>query len=236
MTSPDVEAPRRAILAEMLARVPFAGWTWATVVAGAHDAGFDAAMARRCFPRGLGEVLAFFVAEADRRMVEELARHDLAAMRVPERIALAVRTRLEQNAPAREAIRRALALQATPQYAPEGLAGLARTVDAMWRAAGDTATDFNYYTKRALLAGVYAATLLIWLDDRSPGFAATWAFLDRRIDEVMRLQRLPGRLAGVGAALDKPLKRLLARLGPRAAGDWQEAEPRPAPPDEPSPP
>jgi ubiquinone biosynthesis protein COQ9 len=226
MTSPDVEAPRRAILEATLARVPSAGWTWSTVLAGAHDAGFDTAMARRCFPRGLGDVLAFFVAEADRQMVEELATHDLAAMRMPERIVFTVRTRLEQNAPSREAIRRALGLLATPQYAPEGIAGLARTVDAMWRAAGDTATDFNYYTKRALLAGVYAATLLTWLDDRSPGSAATWAFLDRRIDEVVRLQRFPGRLAGVGAALDAPLKRLLARLGPRAARDWQEAETR----------
>ena len=228
MTSPDVEAPRRAILEATLARVPFAGWTWPTVVAGAHDAGFDTAMARRCFPRGLGEVLALFVAEADRRMVEELARRDLAAMRVRERITFAVRTRLEQNAPYREAIRRALAVQAMPQYAPEGIAGLARTVDAMWRAAGDTATDFNYYTKRALLAAVYAATLLTWLDDRSPGRAASWAFLDRRIEGVVRFERLPGRLARAGAALDAPLKRLLASLGPRAARDWQKAAPRPS--------
>ena len=90
----------------------------------------------------------------------------------------------------------------------------------MWHAAGDTATDFNYYTKRALLAGVYGATLLCWLDDRSPGFEDTWAFLDRRIADIMRIQKARGRLDRTLARLAGPLAAALARQGPRAARDW----------------
>jgi len=187
MTSPDVAPARRAILAATLDRVPFEGWTWAAVTRATAEAGFEPAMARRCFPRGLGDVLALFMAEADRLMLADLAERDLAAMRIRERIATAIRVRLERARPHRDAVRRALALQATPQYAPAALSALARTVDAIWRAAGDTATDFNWYTKRGLLAGVYSATVLFWLNDKSEGHADTWDFLDRRLQEVMRV-------------------------------------------------
>ena len=215
------ERLRRRVLAAALARVPQDGWTWSAVEAGAREAGLDAASARRAFPRGIGEVLAFFLEDADRRMVEELARRGLGNLRMRERIAAAVRVRLEQEAPHREAVRRALALLATPEYALTAWPALARTVDAMWRAAGDQATDFSWYTKRALLAAVYASTLLYWLADDSPGFAETWAFLDRRIDEVMGIQKLRGRADALAAQLDAPLKRLLADLGRRAARDWR---------------
>ena len=93
-----------------------------------------------------------------------------------------------------EATRRALALLSLPFHAGRGLKLLYRTVDAMWYAAGDTSTDFNFYTKRATLAGVYSSTLLYWLSDRSPGGEATWAFLDRRIDDVMKIEKLKSQV------------------------------------------
>ena len=182
-------------------------------------------MARRCFPRGLAQVIEYFVLDADRRMVEELNRRDLAAMKIRQRIATAVRVRLEQNTRHRDAIRRALALQATPQHAAAGVGGMARTVDLMWRAAGDNATDFNWYTKRALLAGVYGSTLLYWLDDASTDFEATWAFLDRRIEDVMRIQKLRGRFDQAVARFDTPFKRALANFGQRAARSQSRCTP-----------
>jgi ubiquinone biosynthesis protein COQ9 len=113
---------------------------------------------------------------------------------VRERIAAGVRTRLALLEPHREAVRRALALLALPQNLGLGLRLLYDTVDAVWYAAGDTATDFNFYTKRGLLAGVLAATTLYWLDDRSPGGEQTEAFLQRRLADVMALPKLGARL------------------------------------------
>jgi ubiquinone biosynthesis protein COQ9 len=219
--SPETIPLARAILDATLARVPFDGWTWSTVEAAAGDVGEAAETARRVFPHGVRDVLAFFLAEADRRMREALAEQDLAALPIRQRIATAVRLRLEQAAPHREAIRRALALQMTPAYASALPGDVARTVDAMWRAAGDTATDFNYYTKRALLAAVYGATLLHWLDDDTPDQTATWAFLDRRIGDVMRIQKARGRFDLLVAKVAAPIDAALARRGPKAARDWQ---------------
>jgi ubiquinone biosynthesis protein COQ9 len=105
-------------------------------------------------------------------------------------------------------VRRALTLEALPQQGPRALKQLYRTVDAIWYAAGDTATDFNFYTKRMLLAGVYAATLLHWLDDKSEGFAATAAFLDRRISDVMKIQQAKGKLGKLVERLPNPFRRL----------------------------
>lgn len=215
--SPEIEQARKRILEGTLQRVPFDGWIWPTVEAAAEDAGFDASMARRCFPRGIRDVIAFFVADADRQMMEELDRRNLKDMKIRARIATGIRVRLEQNAPYRDAIRRALAVQATPQHGPAAVTGLARTVDLMWRAAGDQATDFNWYTKRALLGAVYSSTLLYWLDDRSTDFEATWAFLDRRINDVMTVQKLRGRLDQTVAKFDAPLKRALSNFGLRTA-------------------
>ncbi len=219
--SPEMTPLARAVLAATLARVPFEGWTWSNVEAAAGDLGEPRETARRVFPNGVRDVLAFFLAEADRQMSEALAERDLASLPIRQRIATAVRVRLDQAAPHREAIRRALALQMTPAYASALPGDVARTVDAMWRAAGDSATDFNYYTKRALLAAVYGATLLHWLDDDTPGQEATWAFLDRRIGDVMRIQKARGRLGILAAKLTAPIEAALARRGPKAARDWQ---------------
>jgi ubiquinone biosynthesis protein COQ9 len=127
-------------------------------------------------------------------MLAALAEQDVAAMKVRERIAAAARARLAVLEPHREAVRRALTLLALPHNVPLGLKLLYETVDAMWYAAGDTATDFNFYSKRGLLAGVYAATTLYWLDDRSPGAVDTQAFLERRLGDVMAIPRYRARL------------------------------------------
>ena len=215
MTSPDPDAARAAILAGVLARVPFDGWTWRTVEAAAKDAGYQPIMARRCFPPGMSAVIAYYAAEADRQMLDGLDSHGLGNLRIRDRIATLVRVRIEQDAPHRDAIRRLIGLQTTPQYAAAAALQIGRTVDLMWRAAGDTATDFNWYTKRGLLAAVYSSTLLYWLDDSSDDYADSWAFLDRRIENVMQIQKVRGRIDQAAAALDAPFKRALARWGSR---------------------
>ncbi len=185
---------RRKLLEAILRQVPFEGWTDRALRAGAREAGVEPMAARRAFPGGVAEVLAFWSGASDRRMLDELEKRDLESMRVRDRIGTAVRVRLELNAKHREALRLALGRAVLPGNAPGAMRALWRTVDAMWRAAGDTATDFNFYTKRGLLAGVYASTLLFWLDDRSEGFAESWAFLDRRIADIMRVPKALGRL------------------------------------------
>jgi ubiquinone biosynthesis protein COQ9 len=189
----DRDAVRAAIVDSTLPHVPFDGWTQAALQNGAEDAGFDKVMALRVFPGGPVEAVEFWSQLTDRRMLAALEQRDLASLKVRERIATAIRLRLEQTAGHREAVRRALSLLAMPLNAGKGPALLWRTVDAIWYAAGDTATDFNFYTKRALLAAVYSSTLLTWLDDRSPGLEESWAFLDRRIADAMRLPQTAQR-------------------------------------------
>src|SRR4051812_17448249 len=176
----EKRAQRDAVIKAALPNVPFDGWTDATLARAAESAGFPG-QAKRIFPGGAKDAIAHFMDLADRLMLEDLAALDLANMKVRARIATAVRVRLERWTGSREAVRRALSLAPLPPFAGDALRGWYRTVDTIWRAAGDRATDFNFYTKRALLAGVYGTTVLFWLDDRSPGCTATWAFLDRRI-------------------------------------------------------
>lgn len=206
-----LETEKRAILAAALPDVAFDGWTEATLLRATEVAGFPAATAMRAFPGGAIDLLDFHVREADRKMLEALAAHDVATLKIRERVALAIRLRLEAETGNREAIRKALTAMALPHRAPAALQQLHRTVDAIWYAIGDSSTDFSWYTKRALLAGVYSATLLFWLDDRSAGQEKTWAFLDRRIGNIMGIQRLTGRIDKLKDRLPDPF-RLVRRL------------------------
>lgn len=176
---------RRAILREALKSAPFEGWTPALLSHASETAGYEPLMHKRVFPGGVVEALDFFIAEADRQMLESLDKETLAAMKVRERIAALIRTRLERQLAHREAIRRAIAVYLLPGNYPHLLRTLHGTVDAIWRAAGDASTDFNWYTKRFLLAKVYGATLMVWLRDDSEGQKNTWEFLDRRIANVL---------------------------------------------------
>ncbi len=191
----DRDAQRAALLKATLSHVPFDGWTRTAFLAGARDAGIEPALADNAFPGGMAELLEFYHRQADIEMVRALEAHpDLAASKTREKVALAIRLRLEANASHREAIRQALSFLALPTNAPLGAKCLYRTVDAIWYAAGDKATDFSFYSKRGLLAGVYSATVLYWLNDKSDGFAETWTFLDRRIADVMKIYELRARL------------------------------------------
>ncbi len=196
--APDAhEMMRAAILEATLAHVPFEGWTLGALKAGAADAGYDAAQALNAFPNGILEAIEHHSRLADARMMAAMETAELASMRTRERVAFAVRARLEANTAHREAIRRALAILALPTNVGVSLTALYRTVDAIWYGAGDTAVDFNFYTKRGLLAGVYMATLLHWLDDASEGQERTWAFLERRLDEVLKVPRLLGEFTKI---------------------------------------
>jgi len=206
MTVEDKIAQRDALVRAALPHVPFDGWSLKTLRLAAENTGLGAESAGRLFPGGVKDAVAHFMDLADRLMVEDLKALDLAGMKVRARVTAAVRVRLERWTPYREAVRRALALAPLPSFAGGSLRGWYRTVDAIWRAAGDRSTDFNFYTKRGLLAGVYAATVLYWLDDRSENCEATWTFLDRRIADVMQFPQLRGRLTARLSDLPDPRK------------------------------
>jgi len=191
----DPDAPLRDRLADaMAAEAVFDGWTRGALSAAARQLQLPAGEADRLFPGGPVQILSHISARADLRTVEDMEKEGVAALKMRERIKGAVRIRLERHAGEREAVRRALALLSLPFNAGLALKLLYKTVDAMWYAAGDTSTDFNFYTKRATLAGVYSSTLLYWLNDRSPGSEATWGFLDRRIDDVMKIEKLKSQV------------------------------------------
>lgn len=200
------EEQRDRLLEAALAHVPFEGWSRRALLAGAADLGLDPATARRLFPRGGDDMLVHVERWADRQMLARVG--SLEGLRMRDRIAKLVRTRLEVLAPHREAMRRATAARMLPGNALAACGSLWRTVDLMWAKAGDDVRDASYYTKRALLAAVWTSTFLYWLEDRSEGFADTWAFLERRIDNVMQI-------GSVRARFDDMLGGL-ARLNPLA--------------------
>lgn len=215
-----IEAMRREILAATLAHVPFDGWSIAALRAGARDAGYADADALRAFPRGAIDVIELHSRLADERMLSDLAAMDLAAMKVRERVAAAIRVRIEPHTAERESIRRALTVLALPQNAGVAARSLYRTVDAIWWGIGDASTDFSFYTKRAMLAGVFSATVLYWLDDRSPDCRDTWGFLDRRIADVMRIPKVQAEIGRMLGRLPRPslLSRRVRRRRPRGYG------------------
>jgi len=192
----DPDAGLRERLADAVAEdAAFDGWGRAAMVSVARRLELPVGEADRLFPGGPTQVLAWLSERSDLRTVEDMEKEGVANLKVRDRIKQAVRLRLERHGGEREAVRRALGLLSMPFNGPLALRLLYKTVDALWYAAGDTSTDFNFYTKRATLAGVYSSTLLYWLNDRSPGSEATWSFLDRRIDDVMNIEKLKSRLS-----------------------------------------
>lgn len=197
----DMDAVRDDILLSTLPNIVFDGWSLQALRDGAQMAGYDTATMHRAFPGGVPELAEHFGAWTDRRMLAELDKHPLDEMRVGEKIALAIRTHFEVLEPHMEAKRRLLAYLAMPQNLGMGLTMLYGTVDAMWFAAGDTATDFNHYTKRATLAAVLSSATFYWLDDRSEGHAETWAFVDRRLRDVMSMGKAMSAMGRAGRLL-----------------------------------
>ncbi len=199
---------RPRLVAAMLPDVPFDGWTALARDAAAYAQGVDRDIAAMALPDSAAMVDAY-IAHADTLMVAAMG--DVSGLKVRDRIRLALRSRLEAASADREAVRRALAVLAQPQHAGLAARSLWRTADTMWRAAGDTATDFNHYSKRAILGAVYSASLLYWLDDDSDDHEATWAFIDRRIDSIMKFEKTKASAKKAMAWMPNPA-RFLGRL------------------------
>jgi len=204
--SPLADKERAALIEAILPEVPFDGWSRPALRRAARRVGLAPAEALALFPGGPSDLVAGFSRWADQRMLDRLDAVSLEAAHTPERIARAIATRLEIVEPWREAVRRALAVLALPHHAPLAYRLLYETVDAIWYAAGDVATDFSFYTKRATLAAVYGVTVLYWLEDRSEGFAETRGFIDRRLAGVARLGRARRDLETLAGRLPNPLQ------------------------------
>ncbi len=203
----------RDLLAPVLARhAAFDGWRKEAVMMAAAEKGVDADIAALAFADGPVDMIDAWFASIDAAMLDALPPETLDALSIRKKIIALVEARLALVAPDREALRRALAILAMPTNAARAARLGWRAADAMWRAAGDTSTDLAHYTKRTTLAGVYAATLLVFVDDASDGHADSRAFLARRIEGVMRFEKLKAKIKGVGGGERLSLARFVGRL------------------------
>ena len=190
---PERSAARDAALAAMLPHVADLGWSHAALRLGLVDIGADPLDAEVLFAGGTAEWVEAWIDLEDRRMAAAMAEHDLAALGLPGRGRLAVALRLGGMRPHRAAVRRAVGVLALPGMARTATRALARTVDAIWFAAGDRSADWAWYSKRAILAAIYTSTLLFWLHEDGEDDAATLAFLDRRLADHARFHRAQRR-------------------------------------------
>lgn len=202
---------RDQLLDAALIHVPFDGWSPETFQAAIQDSGVAPGLANGLFPRGAVDLAVAYHKRGDAVMVERLEHSDLSDMRFRDKITAAVRFRLEAVED-RELVRRGMSLFALPKYAPDGARLIWDTCDLIWTQLGDTSEDVNWYTKRATLSGVYSSTVLYWLGDDSDGHEATWAFLDRRIEDVMRFETFKANIRN-NPALSRVLKGPLDILG-----------------------
>lgn len=173
----------------------FDGWSDSALVSASEMDGVDPDIARLAFPGGAMDMIEAWIASVDAAMSQALPREKLVAMKVRDRITALVHARLFALAGREEALRRARAIMAMPQNVLRSAKLGWASADKMWRLAGDTATDYNHYTKRAILASLYAATLAVYVDDGSAGKADTHAFLDRRIENVMQFEKAKAQLS-----------------------------------------
>ena len=216
----SVETTRSRLLQAALPHVPFDGWSEATLTAAITDSQTPPALARALFPRGGIDMALAYHAAGDQQLRDTLAATDLASLRFRDRIATAIRLRLQLAD--RECVRRGAALFALPQHLAAGSRAIWATSDTIWTALGDSATDLNWYTKRVSVSAVYGATLLFWLNDDSLYQQATWDFLDRRIENVMSFEKTKARFRenSLGKALlAGPLKVLERIHAPKKATD-----------------
>lgn len=191
---PTLDEMRLALGAEIPAHAVFDGWGDAALAMAAQALKLDPAHAKLAFPDGAVGMIDAWYASLDARLLAAFPAERIAAMKIRARIAGLVLARLDLVRPHKQAVRSALAILAQPRNLPTAAKLGWRTADALWRIAGDTATDFNHYTKRLTLSALYASTLLAWLDDESEGEAETKAFLDRRIGDVMRFEKVKAQL------------------------------------------
>ena len=190
------------LLEASLPHIIFDGWSMKSLQAATSDLGIKEGMVYTVFVNPENELVEHFSDWADRRMIARLDKIDLEPMKIRERIAIAVRMRLEELSGQEEALRRSI-FKSSPRY-------LYKTVDRIWRRAGDKAVDFNFYSKRALLATVLSSTTLYWLDDKSEDHTETWEFLDRRISDVMKIPKVKANLKNM---IDLALNPIAKRWG-----------------------
>ena len=205
-----LEQLRRRLALAVGENAVFDGWSRQAVDSAAAQLGVDAAQARLAIPKTQAGMIDVYIQEVDRALEAYFTPERLAGLKIRDKIRALVWRRLEIMSPAREAVRRALAILAMPQNLPQALRISWRSADTMWRIAGDTSTDFNHYTKRITLGAVYSSTMLVWLDDQSEAWSETAAFLDRRIDNVMRFEKFKAEWRGSSEHLS--LSRFLGRL------------------------
>ncbi|MEM1053302.1 MAG: COQ9 family protein [Pseudomonadota bacterium] len=218
-SSPDyadmtLDELRVALAPEIAASAVFDGWNETALVAAAEMAGADVDVAKLAFPSGTSQpmdMIEAWIANVDEAMETEWPKERLAELKIRERIRTLVAFRLEAVAHVDEALRRALSVMAMPHNAPRALQLGWRSADIMWRLAGDTATDYNHYTKRGILAGIYSATLAVFVNDDSEGKTRTYEFLDRRIDGVMKFEKIKAQFVNHDIELPS-LSRFLGRL------------------------
>lgn len=183
---------KKQILMRALLHVPFEGWSQDVLERAAVEEGFDASYGWRLFPTGPTEAVSFWSHLLDQDMLQALPSPE--NLRVREKVTLAIRTRLTLLIPYREAARKTATFLSMPHHIGKGTRLLYQTINEIWYYAGDTSTDYNFYTKRGLLAWVYSSTFFFWLRDHSDDFENTWNFLDRRIEEVLTLPKLPKKI------------------------------------------
>lgn len=213
MTAPldmNLDELRAALAPRLPAHAAFDGWGEAALAMAAEELGLPAGRARLAFPGGAAQMVDAWFDWIDKAMLDAFPPGRIAAMKVRERIRDLLLFRFETLAPHREALRRGLSILALPQNAPAGAVLAWRSADRIWRLAGDEAADFNHYSKRLILIGVYGSTSLVFLDDESEDMAETRAFLDRRIDGVMRFEKAKARWKGGAPRFS--VSRFLGRL------------------------
>ena len=187
---------RLALAPEIAASAIFDGWNETAIVTAAEMAGADVDVAKLAYPGGAMDLIAAWIEGVDAAMVEAFPPERIETLKIRERIRALVAFRLEAVAGLEEALRRARSIMAMPQNARSSLKIGWHSADLMWRLAGDTATDYNHYTKRTILAGIYGATLAVFVDDDSEAKEKTHAFLDRRIDGVMKFEKAKAKWLG----------------------------------------
>jgi ubiquinone biosynthesis protein COQ9 len=212
---PAKSVTREDVLKAALKHVPFDGFTDTVLERAGKEAGASKHDLARLFPEGPLDLVEAFSDWADAEMEAALAKKKLAAMKIRDRIRTAVWARIEALRTDKEAARRAGAFLTLPPHAATGMKLLYRTVDRMWRSVGDTSTDFNFYTKRAILAGVYSSTLMRWFTDQSEDEAETKAFLDARIENVMQFEKFKAQVKERTKDLPS-LSDILGRFSPRS--------------------
>ena len=203
---------RQKILSRVLDFVPHDGWTEKSLLKGIQDSGIEREELYRIFPSGVSDIIEFWSLEIDKEMALALEKMNLKELKIRERIFTSVKWRLMALESDKESLRRALLHLGQPNNMILGMKCLYRTVDEIWFVSGDTSTDFNFYSKRGLLAAVYSSTILFWLDDKSDDCKETWSFLNRRIDDVLKIPKMTSKLSNLSSPHVPNPSRLISQI------------------------